>query len=81
MDKKYVAYAGSYTHESSKGCLLYTSATNMCHLPKDSLSISCEATNCIYNTNKKCDADHVDISGIKAVTEDDTVCTTFQARG
>lgn len=30
---------------------------------------------------KKCDADHVDISGIKAVTEDDTVCTTFQARG
>ena len=43
-------------------------ATNMCHLPKDSLSISCEA-------------DHVDISGIKAVTEDDTVCTTFQARG
>ena len=43
-------------------------ATNMCHLPKDSLSISCEATNCIYNTNKKCDADHVDISGIKAVT-------------
>lgn len=27
-------------------------ATNMCHLPKDSLSISCEATNCIYNTNK-----------------------------
>ena len=56
-------------------------ATNMCHLPKDSLSISCEATNCIYNTNKKCDADHVDISGIKAVTEDDTVCTTFQARG
>ena len=56
-------------------------ATNMCHLPKDSLSISCEATNCIYNTNKKCDADHVDISGIKAVTEDDTDCTTFQARG
>ena len=56
-------------------------ATNMCHLPKDSLSISCEATNCIYNTNKKCDTDHVDISGIKAVTEDDTVCTTFQARG
>jgi hypothetical protein len=52
----------------------------MCHMPKDSLTISCQATNCIYNTNKKCDADHVDISGIKAVTENDTVCTTFQAR-
>ena len=65
---------GDYEHQKP-------GATNMCHLPKDSLSISCEATNCIYNTNKKCDADHVDISGIKAVTEDDTVCTTFQARG
>ena len=48
-------------------------------MPKDSLSISCEATNCIYNCNKKCDADHVDISGIKATTEKDTVCATFQA--
>ena len=55
------------------------SSTNMFHMPKDSLSISCEATNCIQNCNKKCDADHVDISGIKATTEKDTVCATFQA--
>lgn len=62
-----------YQHKSE-------SAGNMCHMPKDSLSISCEATNCVYNSNKKCDAEHVDISGIKASTSSDTVCATFQER-
>lgn len=52
-------------------------ATNSTNSPNLSLSIACDACNCIYNTDKHCNADHVDISGIRATESDETVCATF----
>ena len=36
---------------------------NSAQTPHVSLSIACQATNCMYNDDKVCHADHVDISG------------------
>lgn len=55
-------------------------ATNTIKSPKLSLSIACEADNCIYNADKHCNADHVDISGISATDSEDTVCATFTCK-
>ena len=56
------------------------SATNSAKSPKLNLSIACEADNCIYNEDKLCNADHVDISGICATDADETVCSTFTCK-
>lgn len=48
--------------------------------PKLTLSISCDATNCIYNSMNSCEADHIDISGLCATDSSDTVCTSFKCR-
>lgn len=55
----------------------YTSALEH---PSKTVSIDCEARNCAYNQNYKCEADHVDISGKNANCSDDTVCATFKER-
>lgn len=53
---------------------------NSCKSPKESLSVSCEATNCVYNEDKKCSADHINISGICASESNETVCASFQCK-
>ena len=53
---------------------------NSAQTPHVSLSIACQATNCMYNDDKVCHADHVDISGIRATAADETVCATFQEK-
>lgn len=55
-------------------------AKNSTNAPKFELNISCGARNCMYNENKMCRANHVDISGISATDSDETVCTTFKCK-
>lgn len=56
------------------------SASNSAKTPKLNLSIACEAVNCIYNEEKRCNANHVDISGVCATNEEETVCATFSRK-
>lgn len=53
---------------------------NVTESPNVNLSITCQATNCIYNHSQLCNADHVDISGIRATASEETVCATFQTK-
>lgn len=46
--------------------------------PSKFISIDCEATKCMYNSNYKCTADHVDIKGHDAKNDADTICATFR---
>ncbi|MBD5460263.1 MAG: DUF1540 domain-containing protein [Lachnospiraceae bacterium] len=55
----------------------YTSALDH---PSRTISIDCEAKNCVYNNNYKCVADHVDIRGCGACDCRETACATFQER-
>lgn len=48
--------------------------------PCRTISIDCEAVKCVYNTNYKCHADHVDIRGCGASDCRETACATFQER-
>ena len=41
------------------------------------ISIDCEAVKCIYNSNYKCVAEHVDIKGCGACDCRETACATF----
>lgn len=42
------------------------------------ISIDCEAVKCIYNSNYKCNPDHVDIRGSHANGSKETSCGTFR---
>ena len=44
------------------------------------ISIDCEAVKCVYNTNYKCHAEHVDIRGCGACDCESTACATFKER-
>lgn len=46
--------------------------------PSRTISIDCEACNCIYNSNYKCHAANVDIGGSNACHCRETECDTFQ---
>lgn len=48
--------------------------------PCRTISIDCEAVKCIFNTNYKCHADHVDIKGCGASDCRETACATFKER-
>lgn len=65
---------GSY--EEAKG----NSATNASKAQNASLNVSCEATNCVFNENKKCSADHISISGVCASDSCETVCASFRCK-
>ncbi len=48
--------------------------------PSNTISIDCEAVNCVYNSNYKCHAEHVDIRGFGACECESTACATFKER-
>ena len=48
--------------------------------PSKTISIDCEAVKCVYNSNYKCVADHVDITGCGADSSRETSCATFAER-
>lgn len=45
--------------------------------PSKQISIDCEAVHCVYNSNYKCLAEHVDINGCGACDCHETSCATF----
>ena len=55
----------------------YTSALEH---PCKTISIDCEAVKCVYNSNYKCHAEHVDIKGCGACDCRETACATFKER-
>lgn len=54
--------------------------TNNTQIPQNSLNIVCEAENCIYNNNQKCEANNISIEGSYALSEIQTECGTFESR-
>ena len=48
--------------------------------PCRTISIDCEAVKCVYNSNYKCHADHVDIKGQGACDSRETACATFKEK-
>ena len=48
--------------------------------PSRIISIDCEAVKCVYNSNYKCIANHVDIVGTGADDGKDTACETFREK-
>ena len=62
---------GREGHESFKSALNHPSKT---------ISIDCEAVKCVYNSNYKCIADHVDITGQGANKSKETTCATFKEK-
>lgn len=48
--------------------------------PSKAISIDCEAVKCVYNSNYKCVANHVDIAGNGANASRETACATFKER-
>ena len=48
--------------------------------PSKTISIDCEAVKCVYNSNYKCIADHVDIDGSQAHESRETACATFKEK-
>lgn len=54
------------------------SYTSSLEHPCKTISIDCEAVKCVYNSNYKCHADHVDIKGAGACNCYGTECATFK---
>ena len=55
----------------------YTNSANS--LTKD-IAIVCEATNCRFNENKNCMAEHISIAGGNANSSTETECASFDPR-
>lgn len=54
-------------------------ASDLCPEP-GTMSISCDAENCTYNSNRRCTSKHVDIQGKNADLPSETACATFRER-
>lgn len=52
--------------------------TNKTEHPEHMLDVQCTATNCIYNENHICHANHISISGRGASQTDETKCASFE---
>ncbi|MDE7417756.1 MAG: DUF1540 domain-containing protein [Lachnospiraceae bacterium] len=48
--------------------------------PSQHISIDCEAVKCVYNSDYRCNAEHVDIKGNHAGTSGETLCATFREK-
>ena len=53
--------------------------TNEAQTPEIHLDIRCSAEKCVYNNNRICEAEHVDIAGISAGAPMETLCSTFHS--
>lgn len=51
---------------------------NMFKTPENRLEVNCEAATCIYNDNRFCSAEHINISGKNANTSGQTECASFK---
>lgn len=53
---------------------------NLFKTPESRLEVECEATNCVYNTDRRCSAEHIGIAGGNATVSMQTECSSFQKR-
>lgn len=53
------------------------SMSNSVYEPSKETNVSCKAEDCVHNSNCKCHASNIDISGIKACCCGETECKTF----
>lgn len=68
---------GSFSLQHSTG------AKNSCGSEKyaaKATDVLCDAVNCVYNEEKHCNANHIGISGVKAVSSAETQCASFMAK-
>lgn len=56
------------------------SYTDKIERPDVYLYVDCDASNCIYNKNLKCDADRIGIIGGRASEVESTNCGSFQCK-
>lgn len=55
-------------------------SNNMENQPNSSLEVSCKATNCTFNDNEMCRADHIGINGVNACVVAETECASFRCK-
>jgi len=73
------------TNSDSTCCASYDERTedtfkNKYETPDINLIVACEATNCIYNNKKKCEAEQIQIVGNNAHNVEQTECASFEMR-
>ena len=54
--------------------------TNSYETPNTGLTVECEAFNCVYNEDRMCRAQRIDIIGGQTSKVDGTACATFKMR-
>ncbi|MGN0371869.1 MAG: DUF1540 domain-containing protein [Enterocloster sp.] len=54
--------------------------TNLFKTPETKLEVGCDALNCVYNEDRCCRAEKIDICGNDACECSETECRTFKAR-
>ena len=82
--KNTIQVGGDQTQDKTGTCCASfdrdSAARNAMESPQMQLSVDCDATNCVYNENRMCRAEHIDISGGSASDADGTICATFRTR-
>lgn len=53
---------------------------NLFRTPEKKLEVDCEATQCVYNEDRHCVAEHIGIAGDGASMSSQTECASFKAR-
>lgn len=56
------------------------SARNAISQPKTTLDVQCKATNCTFNGDSICRADHIGINGVNACVVAETECSSFRCK-
>ncbi len=65
---------GSY--DEKKGSMFH----NIFKTPENRLEVECEAVNCVYNSDRRCVAEHIGIAGGDAKAAVQTECASFKAK-
>lgn len=72
------------TNKSSTCCDSFEKQTgamsNYNQTPNPEMIVACEASNCVYNENRKCEASEISICGDHAGKARETECGTFQCK-
>lgn len=65
----------------AKGCTATCSdQVTSCACACEQIEVCCDAVNCKYNQNEKCKANHIGITGVRAVTNGETECGSFECK-
>ena len=67
-------------HNAENCCCKGGTFRNLFKTPESRLEVECEATNCVYNTDRRCSAEHIGITGGNATVSMQTECSSFQKR-